>query len=153
MGRGLLTLIALTSSLLVLSAPAALAQDAVDPFDDPAEPEVTATATPEEPTPDAPEPDGPGCERVGTGPDSYCLDLCDFQGDDADYTYYGPECVEANAGGGGPPPERRERPASAVRPLAAQQLPLTGGEPWLIAACGAGFVMAGSGLRLRARPR
>ena len=155
MRRGLSTFIAF-AALLPAFAPAAFAQDPVDPFDDPSTPEPAATATPGAPAPDPPEPDTPeaeaeDCDRVeGT---DYCLDPCRFQGDDADYAY-GTDCLYDAAGGGEPPPPRRKRrAAAAVQPLPAGQLPMTGGEPWLIAACGAGFLMAGSGLRLRARAR
>ena len=145
--RGLI--IHLTSALLALAlAPAAFAQqEPVEAIDD--EPVAEATATPE------PEP-GPeeGCEERGPGTDgdyAYCPDPCvnDEELTDADYVY----CVQANSGGGPPPAPKRRTPAAAVQPLAAQTLPMTGGEPWLIAACGAGFMLAGSGLRLRARPR
>ena len=144
----------LAVALLALAAPGALAQD---PFDDPVEPEPTAvpeaTATPEEPEPETtPTPDGCGDRGPGTDGDyAYCPGICaDDESTDADYVY----CVEADGGGGpSPAPKRRSRRASAVQPLPAQQLPLTGGEPWLIAACGAGFLLAGTGLRLRARPR
>ena len=150
--------IALVVALLALTAPVALAQD---PFDDPMEPEPTTapdvTATPDEADPD-PEPEATatpeGCDDRGAGTDgdyAYCPGICaDDESTDADYVY----CVQADSGGGPPVPKRkRTSPASAIQPLPAQQLPLTGSEPWLIAACGAGFLMAGAGLRLRARPR
>ena len=116
------------AALALALAPAAVAQG---PSDDD-EPVPAATVT-------------PGCER-GPGTDAdyaYCLDPCIRGGDDADYAY----CVEAESGGTVPRPRRR----AAVQPFAVQTLPMTGGEPWLIAACGAGFLLAGSGLRLRAR--
>ena len=114
-------------------APAGFAQEPDD------EPVPEATATPE------------GCEKRGPGTDgdyAYCPGVCadDEETTDADYVY----CVVANSGGAPPRPKRR---TAAAQPLAAQALPMTGGEPWLVAACGAGFLMAGTGLRLRARPR
>ena len=97
---------------------------------------------------DAPLP--PGCER-GPGTDAdyaYCPDLCPEDSDDADYAYGG--CPRnALPGGGGGAPSKKRGPAAAVRPLAVQALPMTGGDPLGIAAAGAGFLLLGGGLRLR----
>lgn len=153
--------LALAIALLALAVSGALAQD---PFDDPMEPEPTAvpeltgTSDPPDESEEAePEPEATAspCRDRGQGTDgdyAYCPGICadDDESTDADYVY----CVQADSGGGPPTPKRkRSSPAAAVQPLPAQHLPLTGGEPWLIAACGAGFLMAGTGLRLRARPR
>ena len=131
--------LALTATLLALAPAAVLAQEPEEELDD--EPVPAATAPP------------PGCERgMGTDADyAYCPDICEIDGADGDYAYA--DCEYANAGAPERGPKRRAAgPAAAVQPLAATQqpLPMTGQETWLIAGFGAGFLLAGAGLRLRA---
>ncbi len=144
MTRMLTIVLAMT---LALAAPAA-AQEEADPTPTPS-PELVA---PDE-IPGPQETPPPGCER-GEGTDAdyaYCPDdVCEEDSDDADYTY---GCEEAAGGapGSAPAAPPAPRPASAVRPLAAQTLPVTGGEPAIIGAVGIAFLLAGAGLRLRVR--
>lgn len=130
--------LATLAAVAALAPAAALAQDPEDGPGD--EPDTEAVAP-------------PGCER-GPGTDAdyaYCPDdVCEEANDDADYVY---DVYCLASPGSGPVPKRRPqpRPAAAVQPLAAQTLPMTGGEPWLVAAAGLSFLLAGSGLRLRYR--
>lgn len=124
--------------LLVLAlAPVAIAQE-----DEDVEPEPTTTVVPVD-----------GCDR-GPGTDAdyaYCGDpSCEDAdqvygaGADADYVYGCPTSdgvpLPSTPGGGAIP---------RARPIAAATLPLTGGEAPLLALLGAGFLLVGTGLRLR----
>src|SRR5690349_8533977 len=140
-------LLLLACALLALSAAPAFAQDATPP------PTATPTATPDDSvlrqdevppvstpdTPDSPCPEGADADY------NYC-NPCQTPGAgaDGDYSY----CPEA-AGGAGRPPVGT--PAAAVVPIAAHQLPLTGGDPLLVALFGTGLLLTGLGLR-RAGP-
>lgn len=115
--------------------------------------------------PDTPVMDGgDGAGENGAG-DGDADDACARGGADADYAYCEQEeCVEGadedyvydvacfpGAAGGDPRPGGGEGPAA--RALPAAQLPLTGGEPLVIALFGAAFVLLGAGLRPRGAAR
>ena len=114
---------------------------------------AVAFAQEESPTPEpsptvAPEAPDDACQRGGADADYVYCDQDDscVEGADSDYVY-DVECFPSagegddESGGGGPPP--------APRALPAAQLPLTGGEPLVIALLGAAFVLLGAGLRPR----
>jgi hypothetical protein len=130
-----LLLLLCTLLLAAAMAPAALAQDPDEPVDDvPTVEPDDGILDPEEIPPEStpfPEPCAPGAPAP--------------EGTDADYYYY---CDAAPTAGRPPESPRRESPTAQVQPLAAQQLPLTGSEPLLMALFGAGFLLAGAGLRL-----
>lgn len=89
----------------------------------------------------------PVCRPAGTDADHDYVNCCEeVDGTDADYAY---ACLESRGVPGSGPAPRRAAPASAVRQLAAQTLPMTGGEPLALAAAGLGLLLAGAGLRLR----
>ena len=98
------------------------------------------------------EEDGEGedvCERGGADAEygycEPCPDGADKEYAGADETY---ACYPSSAGGPGP----RRRPAGEARALpAATTLPLTGGEPLVLALLGIGLVSAGAGARLLLR--
>jgi hypothetical protein len=137
MRRLLLVLLAL---LALAAAPAAYAQE---PTPTPTEEADDGILDDDEIPPEStPAPEAP----CGDGADAdyqYC-NPCSADSPDADYNY----CLE-NAGGA-PPPTPKRAPA-ATQPLQAAQLPLTGGNPALVALFGAGLLLTGLGLR-RAAP-
>lgn len=130
-------LLLLASALLALSAAPAFAQDATPTAtpDDSVlrQDQVPPVSTPEAPT--TPCPEGADADY------SYC-NPCQSPGADGDYAY----CAESGAGGE-PPPVPKGMPTAAVRRIAAHQLPLTGGDPLLLALFGTGLLLTGLGLR------
>jgi hypothetical protein len=136
--------------LALLAAPAAtLAQDpASTPSPEatvaPDDPDDDVLAPDEIPPESTPEPDRP-CGGPEVDGDYAPCTPCPESGADADYQYCLP--LEAGRGEGTPEPA-----AVAARPLATRQLPLTGGDPLVVALLGAGLLLAGTGLRLRLRP-
>jgi hypothetical protein len=136
-------LLLLTCARLALSAAPAFAQD----------PTPTPTATPDDsvlqqdqvPPVSTPEAPATPCPEGADGDYSYC-NPCHSAGADGDYAY----CA-ASGEGAQPPPAPTSVPTAAVQPIAAHQLPLTGGDPLLVALFGAGLLLTGLGLR-RAGP-
>lgn len=155
-------LVLLCAVVLGLGAAPALAQDP-DPTQTPGateQVEPEGTATPDDPIVEEDPYSTPGCEEAdGTDTDyTYCGCSADSVGTEGDYVY----CAAAVPGGGeprsrarrrrtsGPRSRSREDAVSAVRTLPAS-LPLTGGSPLVIALIGVGFVLIGTGGRLRLR--
>lgn len=144
-------LVLLVALLLALFAAPAFAQD--DP-DDPVsndDPDVEQVDPDDEDViPDDPEDDyTDGCDYTsGEGDYQYCG--CSFGGTEGDYTY----CEDA-AGNGGPPPIDKDGGGPGIAPvvqtLSATELPLTGGDPGLVALAGAGLLLAGAGGRRLSR--
>ena len=130
-------LLLLASALLALSATPAFAQDAT-PTATPDDSVLRQDQVPPVSTPEAP---AAPCPEGADADYSYC-NPCQSSGADGDYAY----CAE-NGAGGQPPPVPEARPVAAVQPIAAHQLPLTGGDPLLVALFGTGLLMTGLGLR------
>ena len=146
-------LFAVVIALLALGAAPALAQDATPT----STPTPAATDAPDDgvlepdeiPPEDTPQPEAPPCGE--NTPDAVYGCTCSSDSPDADYQY-----CEEGAGSSGPPPAPAPNvpaPAAATqtRPVSLKQLPLTGGDPALVALFGLGLLMTGLGLR-RAGP-
>lgn len=148
MRRLLILLVALL--LALFTAPAFAQDDPDDPFSDDEVEQVDPEDEDEEVIPDDAEDDYVDrCDYTsGEGDYEYCGG-CRL-GADGDYVDYVDYCVRTPTttveedGGGGEP-----EIAPVVQTLSATELPLTGGDPGLVALFGSGLVLVGIGGRLR----